>query len=81
MKSADLQGTTAQAFHWNEYHGICGIPPVCPTQAEIPFQRSWRLPGNIIIESISFQLMDNLNPTSWIMCRGSWASSQYQERG
>jgi hypothetical protein len=54
MKSADLQGTTAQAFHWNEYHGICGIPPVCPTKAEIPFQRSWRLPGNIIIESVSF---------------------------
>jgi hypothetical protein len=56
MKSADLQGATAQEFNWNEYHETGGISPVCPTKAEILFQRSWRLAANIIIDSISFQL-------------------------
>jgi hypothetical protein len=56
MKSADLQGTTPKAFHWSEYYGTGGISPVCPAKAKNPFQPSWSLPANIIIDSISIQL-------------------------
>ena len=54
MKSEDLQGTTLQGFHRNEYFDTGGIPRVCQTQEKRPFQRNWGLPGNMAIDSIAF---------------------------
>jgi len=81
MKSADLQGTTAQEFNWNEYHGTGGIPPSLSDQSGDSVSTELEVAREYYNRQHIYSIMDNLNPTLWIMFHRSWASSQYQERG